>query len=138
MISPLSNHTGQIVDWRFIYKLPIKTGPQKNSTGFEFLYSDSLPGNGLKLSPISLDHSESAIGLTLGQIFSPNSGYGYILWNDEIPPSPENPKPKKKGSMGHTKGILAFSKKSTCGSILIKSRLLKKILNPALTKTYPN
>jgi len=121
MISPLSNQDGVSVDWWFIYKLPIKIGPNKDTTGYEFLYSDSLPENGLKLSPISLDHPESALGLTLEQIFSPDSDYGYILWNDEIPPTPGNPKPKNKESMGHTKGILAFSKKSNSGFYLLHS-----------------
>jgi deoxyribonuclease II len=121
MISPLSNLYGVSVDWWFIYKLPIKIGPKKDTTGYEFLYSDSLPENGLSLAPISLDHSESALGLTLDQIFSTSSDYGYILWNDEIPPSPENPKPKNKGSKGHTKGILAFSKKTDSGFYLLHS-----------------
>ncbi len=121
MISPLSNQNGQTVDWWFVYKLPINIGPNKDSTGYEFLYSDSLPDNGLSLSPISLDHSESALGLTLDQIFSPISDYGYVLWNDEIPPTQENPKPKNKGSKGHTKGVLAFSKETDSGYYLLHS-----------------
>jgi deoxyribonuclease-2 len=121
MISPLSNQDGVSVDWWFIYKLPINVGPNKDSTGFEFLYFDSRGDDGLSLSPISLDHSESALGLTLDQIFSVSSDFGYLLWNDEIPSTPENPKPKNKGSKGHTKGILAFSKKTDSGFYLLHS-----------------
>lgn len=121
MISPLGNQSGQVVDWWFIYKLPVNIGPKKNTTGFEFLYADSIAENGLSLSPISLDHPESALGLTLDQIFSQESGYGYILWNDEIPPSPLTPNPKNKGSKGHTKGVLAFSKKTNSGFYLLHS-----------------
>ncbi|SEG45667.1 Deoxyribonuclease II [Algoriphagus boritolerans DSM 17298 = JCM 18970] len=121
MIAPLSNQSGQAVDWWFIYKFPINIGPEKNSTGFEFLYSDSRPENGLQLSPVSLEHSESALGMTLDQIFPEKSTCGYILWNDEIPPSPKNPKPKNKGSKGHSKGILAFSKESNSRFYLLHS-----------------
>jgi len=111
MISPLSNLNGVSVDWWFIYKLPIKIGPNKDTTGFEVLYTDSLPENGLSLAPISLYHSESALGLTLDQIFSTSTDYGYVLWNDEIPPSPENPKPKKKVLKDIRRVIWHFQKK---------------------------
>ncbi len=121
MISPISNQNKKAVDWWFMYKLPMDIGPQKNSTGFEFLYCDSTSDKGLSLSEISLDHKESALALTLDQIFSNNKDVGYVLWNDEIPPTSTLLKPKNNNSKGHSKGVLAFSKKYNCGFYLFHS-----------------
>lgn len=121
MIAPLSNQNGEAVDWWLSYKLPVKIGPQKNTTGFEFLYADSSPASQLSLSPIQLDHSQSALGLTLDQVFSGGPECGYVLWNDEIPPTQANPNPQNNGSLGHSKGVLAFSKKNDCGFYLLHS-----------------
>ena len=121
MIYPLSNIEAKKVDWWFIYKLPKSIGPHKNSIGFEFLYCDALSEGGLKMSKVNLDHDQSAIGLTLGQIFDANSDSGYVMWNDEIPPTQQNPQPKNQSSKGHSKGVLAFNKKSNCGFYLLHS-----------------
>lgn len=121
MLSPLSDKEGKPVDWWFIYKLPMKVGPKKDSTGFEFLYLDSKSNGPLILSETRLDQSNSALSLTLSEPFSKKSDYGYVAWNDEIPPTPSQPKPKNKGSKGHSKGILAFSKNQNCGWYLLHS-----------------
>jgi len=104
-----------------MYKLPIDVGPKKDSTGFEFLYCDSESSSGLKLSKISLDHEQSAFGLTLEQVFKGNPDAGYVLWNDEIPPTDKDPDPKDKGGKGHSKGVLGFNKKTDTGFYLLHS-----------------
>ncbi|MBN7817444.1 deoxyribonuclease II family protein [Algoriphagus pacificus] len=121
MISPLSNQSGKPVDWWFLYKLPMKIGPENNTTGFEFLYMDSSSTEGLSLSPIHLDHDQSAFGLTLKQVFSDDPDHGYVLWNDEIPPSTTVPNPVNVGTKGHSKGILAFCKKTNSAFYLLHS-----------------
>ncbi|GMQ23324.1 deoxyribonuclease II family protein [Algoriphagus sp. oki45] len=121
MLSPLSDKGGKPVDWWFIYKLPMNVGPKKGSTGFEFLYYDSTSLGPIQLSSTSLDQSNSALSLTLNELFSKKSEYGYVAWNDEIPPTAFQPKPKNKGSKGHSKGIIAFSKTQNCGWYLLHS-----------------
>ena len=105
MLSTLADNTGKPVDWWFIYKLPVNVGPKKDSTGFEYLYTDSTSNAGPELSKLTLDHDQSAIALTLGQIFSGDGDLGYVLWNDEIPPTKQTPKPKDNGAKGHSKGV---------------------------------
>ena len=121
MVLPLSNQNGKKVDWWFAYKLPMNVGPKSDSTGFEFLYCDSENDKNLSMSPIDLEHDDSAIGLSLGQIFGKDTDVGYVMWNDEIPPTKENPEPKDNGLKGHSKGILAFSKKTNSGFYLLHS-----------------
>lgn len=121
MISPLSNIDGKPVDWWFMYKLPMDIGPQKNSTGFEFLYCDSNSTNGLSLSTIKLNQDNSALALTLNQIFSGSPDVGYVMWNDEIPPTANIPDPENNSGKGHSKGVLAFSKKKDCALYLLHS-----------------
>ncbi|TVZ28324.1 deoxyribonuclease-2 [Gillisia sp. Hel_I_86] len=121
MIAPLNNQENKPIDWWFIYKLPMNTGPKKDTTGFEFLYCDSTSKQGLSLSPVSLDHEQSALALTLNQIFSGEPDVGYVLWNDEIPPTASVIKPKNNEGKGHSKGVLAFSKKNNCGFYLLHS-----------------
>lgn len=120
-ITPLNNIMGQSVDWWFAYKLPTAIGPESNTTGFEFLYCDSNNDKELGLSEIKLDDEKSAIALTLKQVFDKNPDSGYILWNDEIPPIPGNPVHADNKGKGHSKGILAFSKKSNSGFYLLHS-----------------
>lgn len=121
MITPFRNKDGKPVDWWLTYKLPIDIGPGQQTTGFEFLYTDSEAPGTLALSSIRMDHEETALGRTLKQLNAPGSGTGYILWNDEIPPSPATPNPKNKGNLGHSKGVLAFNKKANTGFYLLHS-----------------
>ena len=121
MLSTLADKTGEPVDWWFIYKLPSDVGPKQDSTGFEYLYCDSKSKSGPKLSKITLDHHQSAVALTLGQIFSGDAETGYVLWNDEIPPTKKTPNPERNRAKGHTKGVLGFSKKTNSGFYLLHS-----------------
>jgi deoxyribonuclease-2 len=121
MISPLNNEKGEPVDWWFAYKLPMDVGPNSDSTGFEFLYCDSEEEKSLILSPLTLKDKKCAISATLQQLFNKKSDVGYIMWNDEIPPSKKDPTPKNSNSKGHSKGILAFSKKTNSGFYLLHS-----------------
>jgi deoxyribonuclease-2 len=116
-----NNLEGRKVDWWFAYKFPQNTGPQKNSTGFEFLYSDSDKKGETALSKVTLDHESSALSNTLKQIFGKDPDSVYILWNDEIPPSKENPKPENDKLKGHSKGALGFSTKTNTGFYLLHS-----------------
>jgi deoxyribonuclease II len=121
MLSPLANASGTPVDWWFMYKLPMEVGPNKNTSGYEYLYLDANSDSELALSPIDFTHENSAFGLSLKNVFDQDSPYGYILWNDEIPPTPEMPIPRNIGKKGHSKGILAFSKSENSGFYLIHS-----------------
>ena len=121
MLSPLSNEMGTPVDWWLSYKLPDDVGPKKDSTGFEFLYADANNST-FAMSALTLDHGKGTIALTLAQLFdTKDEDTGYILWNDEIPPTKEEPKPKDNGTKGHTKGILGFNKKTNSGFYLLHS-----------------
>ena len=120
-ISPLSNGKGQAVDWWFMYKLPVKVGPKKDTTGYEFLYCDAKSRGGPKWSDITMDQDQSATALTLNQIFSENPDTGYILWNDDFPPIKGKRKVKTSSRKGHSKGVLAFNKKSDNAFYLLHS-----------------
>ena len=118
-LSALSNVDGKPVDWFFMYKLPIDIGPHPKTTGFEYLYMDAGV-QALKLSPVTMDHDACAVALTLAQVFN-DAGMGYVLWNDEQPPTPANPKPQDNGGLAHSKGILGFSKATNSGFYLLHS-----------------
>jgi deoxyribonuclease II len=120
-LSALCDGRGWPVDWWFIYKLPCGTGPHKNSTGDEYLYCDSSWGSKLNLSSLQLHKGRNALADTLKQVFSGDPDTGYILWNDEIPPTKAHPKPENNSSKGHTKGVLAFNKKTNSGLYLLHS-----------------
>lgn len=121
LLSALSDVNATPVDWWFIYKYPHKVGPAPGSTGFEFLYMDSNSITGPQLSTVTLDHDQCAVAATLKQIFSEGTTAGYILWNDEIPPSPAVPNPSDNGAKAHSKGILGFDKASDSGFYLLHS-----------------
>lgn len=46
---------------------------------------------------------------------------GYLLWNDEIPPTRENPRPANNHLRGHSKGILAYCRSTNTGLYLLHS-----------------
>lgn len=120
-INALSDGYGRPVDWWFIYKLPKGVGPGKGTTGDEFLYCDSAWNSELRLSKNKLDDKQNAVTETLRQIFSGEPNTGYILWNDEIPPTKSYPHPVNNHSKGHSKGVLAFNKKTNSGFYLLHS-----------------
>lgn len=119
-LSALSNIDGRAVDWWFMYKYPDDVG-KPASTGFEFLYSDALENGVPALSTVTLDHDQCAVALTLAQIFGGSKTAGYVLWNDEIPPTEAVPNPVDNGGKAHSKGILGFDKSTDSGFYLLHS-----------------
>jgi deoxyribonuclease-2 len=120
-LSALNDVQGTAVDWWFMYKYPNDIGPNGDSTGFEYLFMDSTYNKEPQLSPVTLDHDQCAVALTLIQVFTPGTSAGYVLWNDEIPPTKDDPNPKDKGSLAHSKGILGFDKSTDSGFYLLHS-----------------
>ena len=120
-ISALSDGYGKPVDWWFIYKLPRGVGPGKHTTGDEFLYCDSGWNPELHLSKNKLNDKRNAVTETLKQLFSGDANTGYILWNDEIPPTRSKPNPANNHAKGHSKGVLAFNRKTNSGLYLLHS-----------------
>ncbi len=120
-VSALGDGQGNPVDWWFVYKLPQGIGPGKQSTGDEFLYCDSGWNSELHLSKNRLNDKKNAVTETLRQLFSGDAHTGYVLWNDEIPPTRSNPKPANNHAKGHSKGVLAFNKKTNSGFYLLHS-----------------
>lgn len=120
-ISALSDGYGKPVDWWFVYKLPKGIGPARHTTGDEFLYCDSVWNSELHLSKNKLNDTKNAVTQTLKQIFSSDAHTGYVLWNDEIPPTRSQPKPANNNSKGHSKGVLAFNQNTNSGLYLLHS-----------------
>lgn len=121
ILSAMSDGLQQPVDWWFIYKLPRGIGPGRNTTGDEFLYCDSSWNSAVHLSKFLLNDHHNALTATLKPLFSSDSSAGYLLWNDEIPPSRTDSKPANNHLRGHSKGVLAFSKKTNSGFYLLHS-----------------
>jgi deoxyribonuclease II len=120
-LSALNDEHGKPVDWWFLYKLPKGIGPKNHTTGDEFLYCDAAWDSELHLSQNKLNDKKNALTGTLKQLFSGDESTGYILWNDEIPPTKSHPRPVNNHAKGHSKGILAFSKKEKSGFYLLHS-----------------
>lgn len=120
-VSALNDGYGKPVDWWFIYKLPQGIGPNRHTTGDEFLYCDSGWNSEFRLSKHKLNDSQNALSQTLKQLFASDANTGYILWNDEIPPSRSHPKPVNNHAKGHSKGVLAFNQRANSGLYLLHS-----------------
>ena len=120
-VSALSDGEGHSVDWWFMYKLPQGVGPAQDTRGDEYLYCQPGWWSELKLSPFKLHEPQSALANTLQQLFSGETSTGYVLWNDEIPPTKANPKPANSHAKGHSKGLLAFNKQTNSGLYLLHS-----------------
>ncbi len=120
-ISALSDGHAKSVDWWFVYKLPQGVGPGHHTTGDEFLYCDSQWHSELQLSKQKLHEGKNAISETLHQAFAGDANTGYILWNDEIPPTKSHPKPANNHGKGHSKGALVFNQKTNSGYYLLHS-----------------
>ena len=123
MVSSVADINGEAVDWWFMYKLPANVGPKGNTTGFEYLYCDATDSvtAGPTLSKRTLEDDDGALAATLKQLFGDDRDVGYVLWNDEIPPTKEEPSPNDNGGKGHSKGILAFNKKADSAFYLLHS-----------------
>jgi len=98
---------GNAVDWWFAYKVPKLTRDASTPTtsGYEYLYYDPKTGK-LAPSAFKLNEGRGALNLTLDALFkNPSPDTGWILYNDERPPILPG---KDDGSLGHTKGVIAF------------------------------
>lgn len=120
-LSALRDLDGRPVDWWFVYKLPRGIGPKKKSSGDEFLYCDGHWNSTLHLSQSQMNDERNPVARTLQQLFAGNSKPGYVLWNDEIPPTRAHPRPSNNHSKGHSKGVLAFDEATNSGFYLLHS-----------------
>src|SRR5262249_22016447 len=91
---------GKPVDWWFMYKVPqlgAGSGTDK-TTGYEYMYYDStidknpdIKKRFVAKSPNLISQGGGALNLTLDSVFknfkTPPSTTGWILYNDEMPPS---------------------------------------------------
>lgn len=104
------DENGKAVDWWFAYKVPEMSGDgPAAATGYEYAYYDSNVGQVVR-SPYQLSVDQGALDATLDSIFNdPSDTIGWILYNDEMPDaSKKTPTQSDNGSLGHTKGVLAF------------------------------
>lgn len=101
------DESGKAVDWWFVYKVPEMSGTGPSAAkGYEYIYYDPKIAK-VVTSPYQLTVDKGALDLTLDSIFTnPAKTVGWVLYNDERPDS--KPKKADDGSLGHTKGILAF------------------------------
>ena len=116
------DENGKPVDWWFIYKVPNITGGGTKTTGYEYVYYDPNVGK-VVASPYQLSADKGALDLTLDSIFkNPSETTGWILYNDELPDeAKEKPDQSDNGSLGHTKGVLAFDTKTETALWLLHS-----------------
>jgi deoxyribonuclease-2 len=117
------DENGKAVDWWFLYKVPQMSvrGPAA-ATGYEYAYYDPNVGNVLE-SPYLLSADNGALDATLDSIFSrPSKTTGWVLYNDEMPEAAKKtPAQSDNGSLGHTKGVLAFDTASRTALWLLHS-----------------
>jgi deoxyribonuclease II len=113
------DENGKPVDWWFVYKVPEISGSAK---GYEYVYYDPNVGR-LAQSPHTLNSDRGALDVTLDALFQGASETtGWILYNDEMPDEAKtSPKQADNGSLGHTKGILAFDTESKTALWLLHS-----------------
>lgn len=102
------DENGNAVDWWFLYKVPEMSGAHATK-GYEYVYYDPNAGKVVP-SPYLLDVDKGALDLTLDSIFTnPPKTTGWILYNDEKPDAAKKSETEAdNGSLGHTKGVLAF------------------------------
>ena len=124
------DENGKPVDWWFIYKVPelrAGAGGTEGATGYEYIYYDSaIDANpnprdrNIAKSPFLLSSGKGALNETLDSIDfeKPPSTVGWILYNDETPPSA---KMKDDAHKGHTKGVIAFDTSSKTAYWLLHS-----------------
>ncbi|MBV8880865.1 MAG: deoxyribonuclease II family protein, partial [Planctomycetaceae bacterium] len=111
---------GNPVDWWFGYKVPKLTRDASTATtsGYEYMYYDPKAGK-LTQSPNKMNEPKGALAFTLDALWKqPSDATGWILYNDEKPPVLPG---KDDGSLGHTKGVLAFDLDSESAFWLLHS-----------------
>jgi deoxyribonuclease-2 len=114
------DETGNPTDWWFLYKVPklTKDAQSDSATGYEYVYHDAKSAEP-KRSPNLLTSGEGALDLTLAKVFNnPDPSTGWILYNDEMPASANR---RDSGSLGHTKGVIAFDVASNTALWLLHS-----------------
>jgi deoxyribonuclease-2 len=103
------DENGTPVDWWFIYKVPQHARNALSPgapTGYEYVYYDQKIGKPIR-SPNLLNGGKGALNQTLSAVFkSPDATTGWILYNDERPAA--FVPPGDDGTLGHTKGVMAF------------------------------
>lgn len=120
MIVSALDESGKAVDWWFAYKVPrlAKDAGTQSATGYEYVYYDPTLGKVVR-SPNLLTDGKGALDLTLSSVFDkPAATTGWILYNDEMP---ESAKRSDVGSLGHTKGVIAFDTASKTAFWLLHS-----------------
>lgn len=125
------DENGKPVDWWFIYKVPELNpgmGTDK-ATGYEYVYYDAtIDANPdfrkrkVLRSPNVLNSEKGALNFTLNSVFrkfkNAAATTGWILYNDEMPPSA---KLRDNAHKGHTKGVIAFDTSSKTAYWLLHS-----------------
>lgn len=132
-ISPLDESAGS-VDWWFLYKAPKLAASAQSSatTGYEYVYYDKKLGKVVP-SKNKLTSGTGALDSTLKSIFGAKSAsLGWVLYNDEMPASAKR---ADSGSLGHTKGIIAFDLDTKTALWLLHS--WPKYADPAAKDALP-
>ncbi len=114
------DENGAAADWWFAYKVPLlaKSARSASTVGYEYVYYDTKVGK-VTRSPHTLGDGNSALDRTLKAIFTaPGATTGWILYNDEVPESAGR---KDDGTLGHTKGVIAFDTASKTALWLLHS-----------------
>ncbi|GMR51811.1 hypothetical protein PMAYCL1PPCAC_22006, partial [Pristionchus mayeri] len=119
------------VPWFTAYKFPKMAGePSDSADGYGFYYLDSTSKSSYKPSPVSLKHSNNAIGYTLAPYYSrlSDSQLLHVFYNDEpavnntaLHQFAANISEAASVQTGHTKGVLLFDKTAGSGIWLIHS-----------------
>lgn len=118
------DESGAVVDWWFMYKVPMlgSGANQDSATGYEYVYYDSaLDKKKARVAPSrhTIDSGKGALNETLDSVFKrPSKTTGYVLYNDE---APEGAKIRDNGNLGHTKGVIAFDTASKSAYWLLHS-----------------
>ncbi|MGC4092647.1 MAG: deoxyribonuclease II family protein [Polyangiaceae bacterium] len=111
---------GKAVDYWFAYKVPklTKDAGSHSAVGYEYVYYDPKVGR-VAPSPYLMNSGKGALDLTLASLFDkPAPSTGWILYNDEMPPSAKR---ADDDSFGHTKGVIGFDVASKTAVWLLHS-----------------
>ncbi|KAM8825841.1 deoxyribonuclease-2-alpha [Synchiropus picturatus] len=112
--SPISCHNdkGIATDWFYLYKLPKCSGHTSAAEGLLYLLLDK--GNSGWLDGMAtVNDSASALGSTVGQLYTPESREtAFILYNDQQPDGVPAVRKKHsyRGHGGHAKGVVMLDK----------------------------